>query len=210
MTFNPINIVGGLVLIGALSMSACVSVLPAAKPAPTVYRLSVPHGVAETPGRLNRVVNIEMPQAPRALRGTDIVLSPDGRRLTAAAGASWAEPVPSQLRHALIDKLAGDGKITGVIPSGGTRAHYRLNIDVRRFEAVFDNGETLAPNAVVTLNLTLTDTKSRRLVGTHFVSTSDRARAATVSAIVDAQDAATEKAMHEISAWLEGLIGGNP
>jgi len=210
MTLDVKNFVAGLALTGALSVSACVSVLPKAKPAPTVYRLSVPHGVPEVPGKLNQVVNIEMPQAPRALSGTDIVLSPDGRRLTAAAGASWAEPVPSQLRHALIDKLAGGGKITGVIPSGGTRAPYRLNIDVRRFEAVFDNGETTAPNAIVTLNLTLTDTKTRRLVGTHSVTTNTRARAASVSAIVDAQDAATEKAMHEISAWLGNLIGDNP
>jgi len=210
MTRNIKNTVTGLALIGALSLPACVSVLPKAKPAPTVYRLSIPHGVPEIPGKLDRVVNIELPQAPRALSGTDIVLSPDGRRLTAAAGASWAEPVPSQLRHALIDKLAADGKITGVIPSGGTRAPFRLNIDVRRFEAVFDNGEAAAPSAIVTLNLTLTDTKSRRLVGTHSVTTNARARAASVSAIVDAQDAATEKAMHEISAWLSGLIGDNP
>ena len=210
MTLSLKNIAAGLVLIGSLSMSACISVLPKAKPAPTVYRLSVPHSVPEIPVKHNKVVNIEIPQAPRALSGTDIVLSPDGRRLTAAAGASWAEPVPNQLRHALIDKLAGDGKITGVIPSGGTRAPYRLNIDVRRFEAVFDNGEEAAPNSIVTLNLTLTDTKSRRLVGTHSVMTNVRARAASVSAIVDAQDAATEKAMHEISAWLGNLIGDNP
>ncbi|PHS39280.1 MAG: hypothetical protein COA91_06420 [Robiginitomaculum sp.] len=202
--------VGALCLIAALSLSACVSVLPKAKPASTVYRLSIPHGVPETPGKLLRVVNIELPKAPRALSGTDIVLSPDGRRLTAAAGASWAEPVPSQLRHALIDKLAGDGRLTGIIPSGGTRAPFRLHIDIRRFEAVFDNGETAAPNAVVTLNLTLTDTNSRRLVGSHSVSTNARARAATVSAIVDAQDIATEEAMHKITAWLGGLIGDNP
>ncbi len=201
--------IGVLSLIAVMSLSACVSVLPKAKPAPTVYRLSIPHGVPETPGKLLNVVNIELPQAPRALSGTDIVLSPDGRRLTAAAGASWAEPIPRQLRHTLIDKLAGDGKLTGIIPSGGTRAPYRLHIDIRRFEAVFDNGATSAPFAIVTLNLTLTDTNSRRLVGAHSVSTNVRARAASVSAIVDAQDTATEKAMHEVSAWLGSLIGDN-
>ncbi len=198
-----------LSLIAVILLSACVSVLPKAKPAPTVYRLSIPHNVPEIPGKPMQVVNIELPKAPRALSGTDIVLSPDGRRLTAAAGASWAESVPNQLRHTLIDKLAGDGRITGIIPSGGTKAPFRLHIDIRRFEAVFDNGEMVAPNAIVTLNLTLTDTNSRRLVGTHFVSTHARARAASVSAIVEAQDMATEKAMHEITAWLGSLIGGN-
>jgi len=195
-----------LLLLTTLPLTACVSVLPEAKAAPTVYRLSVPQSANETPVANTKVINIEFPQAPRALSGTDIVLSPDGRRLTAAAGATWAEPVPNQIRSALIDALARDGQITGVIPKGGRRVPYRLNMDVRRFEAVFDNGEELAPNAVVHINLTLTDTNSRQLIGTHTVSTNVRAGAKTVSAIVDAQDSATDKAMSDISAWLSGLV----
>lgn len=199
-------LVATIILTGA-SLSACVSVLPEAKAAPTVYRLSIPQSGAATPVANTKVINIEFPQAPRALSGTDIVLSPDGRRLTAAAGASWAEPVPNQIRSALIETLAKGGQITGVIPRGGTRVPYRLNMEVRRFEAVFDRGEELAPNAVVYINLTLTDTKSRRLVGTHTVSTNVRAGAKTVSAIVEAQDNATDEAMQDISAWLTGLVG---
>lgn len=194
-------------LLTAATLSACVSVLPEAKPAPIVYRLSVPQSAHPTPVANTKVINIEFPQAPRALSGTDIVLSLDGRRLTAAAGATWSEPVPSQIRSALIEMLAKDGQITGVIPKGGTRVPYRLNMEIRRFEAVFDRGEEFAPNAVVHINLTLTDTKSRKLVGIHMVSTDVRARAKTVSAIVEAQDSATDAAMQDISAWLAGLVG---
>ncbi len=206
---NNVNrkLAGSVLILSVLSLSACVSVLPEPKPAPTVYRLSIPTNAPEKTVQNTTVINIEFPHAPRALGGTDIVLSPDGRRLTAAGGASWAEPVPSQIRHVLIDTLAGSGRITGVIPKGGTRAPYRLNIEIRRFEAVFSNGEEAAPNALVYLNLTLTDTKSRKLVGTHSVSTNVWAGAKSVSAIVEAQDGATQKAMDDISAWLQGLVG---
>ena len=173
----------------------------------TIYRLYIPHGNDAAPLDNTKVVNIEFPQAPRALSGTDIVLSPDGRRLTAAAGASWAEPVPSQLRHILIDKLAENGRITGVIPKGATRAPYRLNTEIRRFEAVFDNGEDFAPNAMLQLNVTLTDTNSRRLIGTHTVKKAVRASAKSVTAIVDAQDKATSAAMHDIAQWLDRMVG---
>ncbi len=201
---------GIALLLLALPLSACVSVLPEAKTAPTIYRLNIPHGNDTISLDNTKVINIEFPQAPRALSGTDIVLSPDGRRLTAAAGASWAEPVPSQLRHILIDILAQNGRITGVIPKGGTRAPYRLNTEIRRFEAVFDNGEDAPPNALLLLNVTLTDTNTRKLVGTHTVKKTVRARAKSVSSIVDAQDKATNAAMHDIAKWLDGMVGKRP
>lgn len=189
-----------------LSISGCSSILPKPKPAPTVYRLSLPANTSTTPVKKSTVVNIEFPQAPRALSGTDIVLSPDGRRLSAAAGASWAEPVPNQIRHVLIDSLLAYEKVTGVVPKGGTRAPYRLNMQIRRFEAEFDNGEQAAPNAVVHINVTLTDTKTRRLIGVHSVDTNARAYTKTVSSIVEAQDQATREAMNDISAWLHTML----
>lgn len=207
MIFNSKYLTIITLFMTVLPLSACVSVLPEAKDAPIVYRLNVPRSADITPVSNTTVINIEFPQAPRALSGTDIVLSPDGRRLTAAAGATWAEPVPNQIRSALIDALAKDGKITGVIPKGGRRVPYRLNMDVRRFEAVFDRGEEAAPKAVVHINLALTDTNTRNLIGTYTVSTSERAGAKTVSAIVDAQDGATDEAMRDIAAWLGELVG---
>jgi len=189
-----------------LSLSACTSLLPKPKPAPTIYRLSIPPMTTPSPVKNSTVVNIEFPQAPRALSGTDIILSPDGRRLTAAAGASWAEPVPNQIRHALIDTLVSYENITGVIPKGSTRAPYRLNMQIRRFEAEFGNGENAAPNALVQINVTLTDTKSRTLVGVYSVNTNARATTKTVSSIVSAQDKATREAMNGIATWLDSVL----
>ena len=188
-------------------LAGCVSLLPEPSPAPTVYRLTVPQSLSTNVAPPSRVVNIEYPTSPRALSGTNIVLSPDGRRLTSAAGASWAEAVPSMLRNSLIDTLARDGQVIGVIPKGSTRVPYRLNTDIRRFEAVFDQGEDAAPNITVHINAALTDTQTRKLMGVHNVTKQARAGVASVSSIVEAKDRATQDAMDEISKWLAEQVG---
>ena len=195
-------------LMAGLAFSAC-SILPEPAPAPTVYRLYVPQSAQAAPVAQSIVVNIEYPNASKAIGGTDITLSPDGRRLTAAAGAKWSEAVPSMLRNALIEKLARNGGITGVVPRGNTRVPYRVNMDIRRFEAVFDNGEDAAPNAVVQLTISLTNTKTRTLIGTKSVSANARAGAASVSSIVAATDTAAQQAMDEASAWLAAQLSNS-
>lgn len=194
-----------LSLLGA-ALASCSSILPEPKPAPLVYRLDIPEpsGQAHASGP---VLNIMMPTAPHTLAGTDIVLSPDGRRLTAAAGARWAEPVPEQLRHVLLDALSRDGAVMGVIPQGGTNAQYWLNMDIRQFEARFDHGEGEPPLAVVHFVLNMTQTGTRKLLGTKDIRAEVRADARRVSSIVAAQDAATEKAMQEAVQWIKSTTG---
>jgi len=201
------NIKVGAAVAIALTLSGCISVLPDAKAAPTVYRLSVPTAALTAANAQTIVINIEYPKAPKALGGTDIVLSPDGRRLTAASGASWSEPVPSLLRNVLIDTLGKEGKVAGIIPNGSTRVPYRLNTDLRRFEAVFDNGEDAAPLATIQLNLTLVDTATRHIVGTHAVYKTVRADQKSVSSIVKATDRASQEAMQDAAIWVSRKLG---
>lgn len=186
--------------------TGCLSLLPEPSPPPTIYRLTVPQSISSTSATPTTVINIEYPTAPRALSGTNIVLSPDGRRLTSAAAANWAEAVPSMLRNSLIDTLARDNQVIGVIPKGSTRVPYRLNIDLRRFEAIFDQGEDSAPNVIVQINVALTDTKTRQLIGIHTVTKQSRAGVKSVSSIVQAKDIATREAMNEIATWLASQV----
>jgi len=193
-------------LAAGLSLSACISVLPDAKAAPTVYRLSVPGTLAVNTTDQSIVVNIDYPKAPKALGGTDIVLSPDGRRLTAAAAANWSEPMPSLLRNVLIDTLSKDGKISGVIPNGSTRVPYRLNMDIRRFESVFDQGEDAPPLAVIQINLSLVDTSTRQIIGTHSIEETVRASQKSVSSIVRASDQVSQTAMQNAADWMSAQL----
>lgn len=198
----------GMILVAAATLSACLSVLPAPKHADTIYRLAIPDDSVRTPVAQTQVINIEFPKAPKALSGTDIVLSPDGRRLSAAANAHWSETIPVQARNLLIDILAQQGRFTGIIPSGATYVPYRLNMDIRRFEAVFDQGEDSAPLAMVHISFTLTDTNTRALIGSYSAHSSVRSTARSVSSIVSAQDEAARSAMQKASNWLEGQLPG--
>lgn len=201
------QVVRALSVISILVLSTgCLSLLPEPSPAPTVYRLTVPQSLSSNAAPPGKVINIEYPTAPRVLSGTNIVLSPDGRRLTSAVAANWAEAIPSMLRDFLIDTLARDGQVIGVVPKGSTRVPYRLNIDLRRFEAVFDQGEEAAPNTIVQINVALTDTKTRQLVGVHSVTKQMRAGIKSVSSIVEAKDKSTREAMDEISIWLASEV----
>jgi cholesterol transport system auxiliary component len=195
-----------LALSGVIGLSACVSILPDPKPAATIYRLSVPDNTIRVAPDGKTVLNIEYPLASKVLSGTNIVVSPDGRRLSMAANAHWAERIPVQLRSLLIDTLAKTDRFTGVIPAGTTYVPYRVNISIRRFEAVFDRGPEAAPEAIVQLDVRLTDAGTRSLVSSFSAQTSVRASQASVSSIVLAQDEAAHAAMAKIVGWLDGAI----
>lgn len=204
---RPIYYLFPIALLTSGLFSAC-TVLPKPKEAATIYRLSIPEIRLDGSTAHKKVVNIEYPTAPKALSGTDITVTPDGRRLAVAANAQWAEPVPSLLRNGLIDVLAANSDVMGIIPKGNTRVPYRLNIDVRRFEAVFDGGPDMAPNAVVQVTLLLTETSKRKLIGSYFIKTQKRASTANISSIVEAQDLAVRDAMQQASNWLSEQLSG--
>ena len=206
MTNSRRNRVLCLMLGSVVGLSACVSILPDPKPAATVYRLSIPDDTIAVATDGKTVINIEYPLASKILSGTDIVVSPDGRRLSMAAGAHWAERIPVQIRSLLIDTLARTDRFAGVVPAGTTYVPYRINISIRRFEAVFDHGPERAPEAIVHLDVRLTDTKTRSLVSSFSAQSSVRASQASVSSIVLAQDEAAQAAMSKIVGWLDGVI----
>ena len=187
-------------------LGACVSVLPEPEPAPTVYRLAIPVHPSVDKSESPITINVERPDAPAMLSGHDIVVSPDGRRLSTAAGAIWEAPIPQLLRSAVVDTLADNSRLVGVIPKGSTRVPYRLNMDIRRFEAVFDHGEQAAPNCIVHLNVSLTETKGRKIVGAHTIYVERRAAGRNISSIVAAQDLATKAAMDDLETWLNEKV----
>lgn len=196
---------------GALFLTGCVSVLPEPKEPPTLYRLTVPPKALQLPSATDPIaVNIEYPAMPKALSGTDIVLSPDGRRLTVASGALWAEAAPNMLRNLLIDTLQSTPEIAGIIPKGSTRVPFRLNMNIRRFEAVFTDGESQPPTAIIQITASLTETRGRRLKSTRQFAVQQRAAARSVSQIVAAKDSAAQQLMQEITGWMKSELKLSP
>lgn len=189
-----------LVAFATLSLSACVSLLPESTPS-AVYRLSSPEPRAWT-GDQWTVIEVVSPQAPGGLAGDEIALQMEDRHIAYMAGARWIAPAPRLLQTLIIDTInASDARLAPALPDDGVRADYELRLDLREFEAVYDNGDGNAPLVRVRINARLVASNGR-----HFVASSDfvgevRASANRIGAIVAAFDQASTQVSRDLAAW---------
>ena len=186
----------------ALGLAAC-SILPEPAPAAIIYRLA-PVGEAVEARADATVVRIDRPGGSTVFNTNDILVTPDGRRMRAAAQARWSQAIPLQLQEALVDALGRSPNVVGVLPSSGTRTDTRVFVTIKNFEAKFDRGEDQAPLAVVRYTATLANASDRTLIDTFAVSKEVRADAINISEIVEAMEQANDAAMMDIVGWLEG------
>ena len=76
-----------------------------------------------------------------------------------------------------------------------------------KFEALFDQGQSNAPLAIVSYSTVLSDASTRKLLGTFSTTKSVRALEGRVSSIVNAKSQANAQAMDDIKLWLSSKIG---
>ena len=184
-----------------VGLSGC-NVLPDPLPADTIYRLrSMPQTVEAYDDA--SVIRVDRPSASIVFQSRDVIVSPDGQRLASAAQAKWSEVMPVLVQQAFIDVLESRPKLIGVLPASGARTDTRVQLAIKNFEAQFDRGEGAAPLAVVDLSVTFANASNRNLLGTYNVRKTQRADAASVSAIVRAISEANLAALADISEWLE-------
>lgn len=189
-----------LVGLSALSVSACVSLLPESEPV-SVYRLSSPEPV-ELQGENWTIIEIDVPNAPRGLSGDQIAIMQDGSSLAYIDGARWISPTPRLLQSLLVASFnAHDGRLAPTRSDDGIRADYELRLDMQEFEAVYDRGVDAAPLVRVRISARLVAEQGRRFAGARVVTTEIRAAANRTSAIVAAFDQAAQSASREIADW---------
>ncbi|WP_291843315.1 ABC-type transport auxiliary lipoprotein family protein [Maricaulis sp.] len=189
-----------LVGLGALSVSACVSLLPASEPV-SVYRLSSPQPV-ELAGEDWVIIEIDTPNAPRGLSGDQIAVMQDGGSLAYIGEARWISPAPRLVQSLMIDTFnAEDRRLAPTRADDGVRADYELRLDLQEFEAVYDQGPDTVPLVRVRIAARLVAEQGRRFAGARVVTVDVRAHANRTSAIIAAFDEATSGASREIADW---------
>ena len=189
-------------LLGAATLSAC-SVLPDPKPAPIIYRLSV-DGTSVDARPNATVVRIDRPGGSTIFNTVNVLVTPDGRRMSQASQSRWSEQIPLMVQETLVDAMSRSPNVVGVLPSSGARTDTRVHLIIKNFEAVFDRGESSAPLARVRYTATLANASDRTLIDTFTTSQDVRADAINVSEIVEAMEQANSAAMMDIVGWLEG------
>jgi ABC-type uncharacterized transport system auxiliary subunit len=190
-------------------LSGCLSVLPSPKPAPAVYRLNTAIApVVAVQGA--EIIRVDRPSASQIFSSNDIVVSMDGRKLSAVAMSSWAEATPIIIQGTLVEALEGSSEFVGLLPSSGARTGTRVHLAVKNFEANFDRGAESAPLAVVQYRVTYARADDRKLIGTHLVRETRRADSVNVSSIVSAIEGANQAAVIDIVKWLETQRATDP
>ena len=190
-------------LAALVALPGCISLLPETEP-DALYRL------ATAPAPQTRVVEggetvvIERPSAPRGLAGDRIAMERDGR-IAYMAGAAWLSPAPVMLHGAIIDAFQSEARaITPARTEDGVAARYRLDLELRHFEAVYDSGP--APRVQVTLVGRLIDRDRRALAASRTLEASRRAASNRQGAIIDAFSSASGAAADQLAVWAEGVI----
>ena len=185
----------------AATVSAC-SILPDPKPAPVIYRLSV-DGTSVDARPDATVIRIDRPGGSTIFNTVNVLVTPDGRRMSQASGSRWSGQIPLLVQETLVDVLSRSESLVGVLPSSGARTDTRVHITIKNFEAQFDNGESNPPLAKVRFTATLANASDRTLIDTFTTEHEQRADAINVSEIVEAMEQANSVAMMDIVRWLE-------
>lgn len=181
----------------AVLLSACVSVLPEAPPAPFVYTMRVGEVEPATAPVRPLVVVVAAPAAQRMTAGSDIVWR-QGAEIAVMERAAWDDAAPDLLQTMLTETLARRGAFRAAVRGGsGARGDVDLRWDVLAFEVV--EGESL--EAVVSATVRLIDARSRTIIDTRRFDT--RAPIANRSGreAVTALERAARDACLQISDW---------
>lgn len=189
-----------LMTLCALSLSACVSLLPESTPS-SVYRLSSPEPSAWT-GDGRTIVRIVSPQAPRGLAGDEIAIQMADGHIAYMAAARWIAPAPRIMQNLIVDTFnAAGSRVAPVLPDDGVRAQYELRLDLREFEAVYDQGDGRVPLVRIRLAARLITSDGRQLAGSNVFIGEARASANRAGAIVAAFDQAAEQVSQDLAEW---------
>lgn len=168
----------------ALSLSACVTLLPKQPPA-HLYRF----GASPTGGAMGNIPDLIV-RLPAASEG-DGILAITGNQAAYIAGARWVSPAVILFREAATQALTP--------PLSAAPKPERLTIEVVRFEADYDHGEGAAPTVRVEALAAITDDLGHERPLGRFAA----ARGATdnrVGAIVTAFDGAVSEVLNTLAA----------
>jgi cholesterol transport system auxiliary component len=147
-------------------------------------------------------VLIDRISAPRGLAGARIALQNDDA-IAYMANAVWISPAPSMLESLIGQVIDAEAPIlASARAEDGLETQYELDLLLRNFEAVYDQGDNRAPLARVAIQARLIDRDARELIATREFTSSRRAGDNRQGAIVDAFSEASTQNAFELADWL--------
>ena len=197
--------------LAAAALAGCVSLLPKTKPA-QLYRFGAAHAAAaaEAPpaGGATAVGVFWANGSFQRESAGDRILTVTGEKVAYIAQSRWAAPAETLFDQVVFESFDQAGGHVRLVPRGTPAlTDFVLRVDVRDFEARYENGATAAPTVLVRMHATLTRNRERAFVSDQLFEARARAGDNRVSAIVAAYDKALAEAVGQLIAWTNDKTG---
>lgn len=188
-----------------LLLAGC-SILGGRKEPPTIYAPNAKAAADPAWPTVAWQLSTSRATAPRMLDSSRIAVSPVPGELQVYKGALWARTPTEMLEDGVLATLEDSGKIPAVARQGsGIGADYRLVMDVRHFEASYNEaGNTGAgsPSAVVEVSAKLLHVHDQAVVGSRTFRKVQPASGSDVALVADAFSQALAETSGEIAGWV--------
>jgi cholesterol transport system auxiliary component len=183
----------------AVALSGCISLLPKSKPA-QLYSF-VPPPAAAAPSSAKAAAVFRTNGSFQQESADDRLLTVTGGHAAYVADSRWVAPASVLFDQAV--SQAFDASPVRLIARGQQgKAAYALRLDVRNFEAHYDNGDKAAPTVVVRLHAAL-NKADQTLVGEQMFEAKVTAGDNRVGAIVSAYNKAMGEVIGKLVAWTQ-------
>ena len=144
---------------------------------------------------------VTKPLASDALDSVRIAVRVQPNTLQVYQGAVWSDPAPDLVQSALVQAFEDSGKLASVgRPSSGIHGDVFLTMELRRFEAVYDQPKQ-APKVVIELQAKLLGGPGTKVIATRSFRAEVAASSEKVPAVVAAFEAALSQASADVVGW---------
>jgi cholesterol transport system auxiliary component len=151
-------------------------------------------------------LSIGRPEAARIVDSSRIAVRPSPGELQVYKGAAWAKTPSEQLQDTVLRTLEDSQKIAAVARQGsGIAADYKLEMDLRRFEADYAGSEV--PAATIEVNAKLLHSIDQDVVATRTFLQAVPAAGTDTAQVAQAFEQALAAIGHDIAGWT--LASGN-
>ena len=201
---------GALLVAAASLLAGCISLFPKTEPA-QLYRFGVtmPQVQEATSAKPDFGVLLTATGFDRAAAG-DRILTVTGTQAAYIKDARWVTSSVALFDSAVQHTFDADQGPARLVARGEiANADYVLKLDVRTFEARYDNGQAAAPTIVVEVHAALDRISNQTVAGDRSFKASVTASDNRVSAIVEAFDQAVAQVLGKLAAWVNARGEGS-
>jgi cholesterol transport system auxiliary component len=200
------------VAVATLALSGCIDLPISQDDAPRLYVLTPKSTFPDDLKAVNWQLLVDSPVSPAGLNTARIALQDSPIELRYFSLASWTDFAPSMVQALTVESFENSGKIVSVGREQiGLRADFLLKTELREFQAEYEerlpaNTTALGPTASppwarVRINAKLVKMPQREIVAHQTFERRIRAKANTMSDIIDAFDEALGKTLKSMVVW---------